>query len=47
MCCTALKNIFIECINLFYNRSIRRGAAKADALNEHLHKYLKSTPPRP
>ena len=36
---STLKNVFIECVNKLYNRSIVRGAAKAFAMRNKLNKY--------
>lgn len=36
---STLKNVFIECVNKFYNRSIVRGQAKAFSMNNNLNKY--------
>ena len=39
MCLTTFKNI----INFFFNKSMKRGNAKANAMNNNLNNYIKHT----
>tara|TARA_B110000211_G_scaffold227260_1_gene281873 strand:- start:451 stop:582 length:132 start_codon:yes stop_codon:yes gene_type:complete len=40
MCITTFKNNIIKWINRLFNKSVERGGAKADAMNNNLNKFV-------